>query len=131
MKTPYTDRGYASFVAAVPANLVGKEGFLVELIPGTRTIQLYSATATIQPIGTLFERLEGDTVWNVRLLGKQGTSRMIASGAITTGHAVKPVNGGTVVQANTGDTAIGVFVGEKNAVANDVIEVLDNQIVAF
>jgi hypothetical protein len=128
MKTGYTDRGYYSFTAAVAGALEGKEGYLVELVPGTRTIQLYTATAGRSALGTLFQHLEGDdNTWNVRLLGKGGTVRMVASGNIQQGLPVKGANGGTVIQAATGDKAMGVLVGPSAAqVANDIIEVADN-----
>lgn len=130
-KATYNDRAYQTFPAAVPANLVGKEGYLVELAPGTNTIQLYTATAGRPPIGVLFERLEGDINWNVRKIGAAATVRMIASGNIAAGAQVKAANGGTIVQANSADNAIGVSVDGVAHVANDVLEIADGFFTAY
>ena len=51
MKITSNDSPYQSFPAAVPANLVGMEGYAVELIPGTNTIQLYTATGGVPLLG--------------------------------------------------------------------------------
>lgn len=130
-KALYNDRAYESFLAAVPANLVGKAGYLVEFAPGTRTIQLYTATAARPPIGVLFQNLEGDTYWNVRMIGRAASVRMIASGNIAANAQVKGANGGTIVQANTGDNCIGVSVDGAAHVANDIMEVADSYFVGF
>lgn len=127
-KQTYVDSPYKAFPAAVPANLVGMEGYAVELVPGTNTIQLYTATAGRPLLGWLFERLEGDVNWNVRLCGKGGTVRAIAGdGSIGQAPAyVKAQNGGTMVAANSGDLAHGFKHSPSVAdVANDVIEIQD------
>lgn len=127
-KQVYSDSPYKSFPAAVPANLVGMEGYAVELVPGTNTIQLYTATAGRPLLGWLFERLEGDVTWNVRLIGKGGTVRAIA-GDGSIGQApcyVKAQNGGTMVAAVSGNLAHGTKVSPAVAdAANDVIEIAD------
>ena len=129
MKQTFSDSPYASFPAAVPANLVGLEGYAVELVPGTTTIQLYTATAGRPLLGWLFERLEGDVTWNVHLIGKGGTVRAVA-GDGSIGQApcyVKAQNGGTMVLANSGDLAHGYKINPSVADAQgDVIEINDN-----
>lgn len=130
-KAMFNDRAYASFKAAVPANLVGKEGYIVELAPGTSTIQLYTATGGRPPLGVLFERLEGDTAWNVRLFGRAGSCRMVASGNIAANAQVKAANGGTIVSGNQGDSCIGQCIDGVAHVANDIVEVADWSFVGF
>jgi hypothetical protein len=134
MKQTYNDSPYQSFPAAVPANLVGMEGYAVEIVPGTNTIQLYTATANRPLLGWLFERLEGDVNWNVRLAGKGGTVRCIA-GDGSIGQAPAPVKaqaGGTMVAAGNGANAHGMKINPVVAdVANDVIEIVDNFFTVF
>ena len=127
-KQTYNDSPYQTFAAAVPANLVGLEGYAVELVPGTNTIQLYTATAGRPLLGWLFERLEGDINWNVRLAGKGGTVRAVAGdGSIGTAPAyVKAQNGGTMIAAVSGNLAHGIKLSPVVAdAANDVIEIQD------
>lgn len=128
-KQTFSDTPYASFLAAVPANLVGLEGYAVEQVPGTQTIQLYTATAGRPLLGFLFERLEGDTAWNVRLAGKGGTVRAVAGdGSIAQAPCyVKAQNGGTMILANSGDLAHGIKISPSVADAQgDIIEINDN-----
>ena len=133
-KQTYVDSPYKSFPAAVPANLVGLEGYAVEIVPGTNTIQLYTATAGRPLLGWLFERLEGDTAWNVRLAGKGGTVRAIA-GDGSIGQApcwVKAQAGGTMIACNNGGNAHGIKHSPLVAdAANDVIEIQDVFAVAY
>lgn len=129
-KATYNDRAYETFAAAVPANLVGKEGYVVEIIPGTKTIQLYTATAGRPPLWVLFQRLEGGADWSVRKIGAATSVRMVASGNIAANAQVKAVNGGTIVQANQGDTAVGISADNLAHVANDILEVADALFVA-
>jgi hypothetical protein len=133
MRTTYNDSPYQSFPAAVPANLVGMEGYAVEQVPGTNTIQLYTATAGRQLLGWLFERLEGDINWNVRLAGKGGTVRCIAGdGSIGQAPAaVKAQAGGTMIACASAGNAHGLKISPLVAdAANDVIEIVDNFFVA-
>jgi len=133
-KQTYVDSPYKSFPAAVPANLVGLEGYAVEIVPGTNTIQLYTATANRPLLGWLFERLEGDVTWNVRLAGKGGTVRAIA-GDGSIGQApcwVKAQAGGTMVACGNGGNANGIKHSPAGAdAANDVIEIQDVFAVAY
>jgi len=123
-KVTYQDRPYRSFVAAVPANLVGQEGMLVELIPGTNTIQLYNAGI---PLGVLLDRLEGSTAWNVRLIGGGGTLRGIAGGAINPPAYVKASAGGTMVAGNSADKCLGIAIFPYQINQGDIIEVVDDR----
>jgi len=133
-KQTYVDSPYKSFPAAVPANLVGLEGYAVEMVPGTNTIQLYTATAGRPLLGFLFERLEGDVNWAVRLIGKGGTLRAVA-GDGTIGQApcwVKAVNGGTLSLATAGQNAVGFKISPVGAdAAGDIIEIVDEPAVAY
>ena len=124
MRLTANDSPYQSFNAAVPANLVGKEGYGVEQVSGTNTIQLYTAGPLI---GWLYQRLEGDTAWNVRLAGKGGTVRVVAGGAIGAAPAmVKMLTGGTMVAAATTEKAHGVKIRDVAASASgDFIEIID------
>ena len=125
-KANYNDRAYASFVADVPANLLGKEGYVVELVPAKKTIRLYTATAGIPPLGILFQRLEGSNAWSVRMIGRAATVRVVAGGNIAANAQVKASNGGTVIAANQGDAAIGFAVDGIAHVANDIFEIADD-----
>jgi hypothetical protein len=126
MQPTYSDTAYRSFTAGTPADLVGKEHYLVELVSASASIQLLTSGA---PIGVLKSRMESDSQWNTRLIGKGGTVVMIAGGAIAAGAYVKGLSGGKVVTANTTEKAIGVYLGADAAVDGDLIEVLDNTLV--
>jgi hypothetical protein len=133
-KQTYIDSPYKTFPAAVPANLVGLEGYAVELIPGTNTIQLYTATAGRPLLGFLYERLEGDVNWVVRLPGKGGTLRAVCADG-TIGQApcwVKAVAGGGVSAAGIGANAVGFKISPAGPdAAGDVIEIMDELTVAY
>ena len=124
----YNDSPYQSFPANVAADLLGKDGYAVELVPGSNNIQLYTATAGRPLLGWLFEKLEGDINWNVRLAGKGGTVRCVA-GDGSIGQApcfVKAQAGGTMIAGTSGAVAHGVKISPVVAdAANDVIEIND------
>lgn len=123
MYETFTDGPYRTYKAAVAADLIGKENLVVEQVAGAETIQLFTNGI---PLGTLFQRLEGSDQWTVRLLGKGGTLKAIAGGAINSPAYVKPANGGKVVAAAQADLAIGIKTSPvAAAAANDVIEVVD------
>lgn len=122
-KQTYVDTAYRSFEADVPANLVGMEGYVVEIVAGKSTIQLYQAGI---PIGVLLQRLEGSNAWNVHLFGKGGTCRAVAGGAINAPAFVKAAAGGKMVAAASADKCQGIAILPLIAAANDVIEVIDN-----
>lgn len=122
-KEIFIDGSYATFEAAVPADLVGKEDYYVELVSGTRTIQL--ATSGVA-IGVLKARLQGGKDWTVRLLGCGGTYRAKASGAITHLAAVKVASGGTAVAQGGSGRITGYLLSPvAGAAANDICEILD------
>ena len=117
------DGCYATFEANVPADLAGKEYYYVELVGGTRKIQL--ATSGVA-IGVLETRLQGGKDWTVRLLGGGGSYKVKASGAITHLAAVKAANGGTAVaQGGSGRITGYLLAPVEDAAANDICEVLD------
>jgi len=124
MRETYVDSAYRPYKAAVAADLLGKEGYVVEQVAGAETIQLYTNGI---PLGVLHSRLEGQDVWTVRLIGKGGTLKCVAGGAINSPAYVKPANGGKVVAAASGNLSIGVKTSPVVAAADgDVIEVVDN-----
>lgn len=117
------DSAYRAFKAAVAADLIGKEGYAVEQVAGAETIQLYTAGPLL---GFLDQRLEGGDQWSVRLLGKGGTVKAVAGGAIATPGYVKPANGGKVVAAAQGNLGCGSKVSPvANSADGDVIEIHD------
>lgn len=132
-KQTFVDSPYKSFPAAVHANLVGMEGYAVEMIPGTNTIQLYTATAGRPPLGWLFERLEGDVNWSVRLIGKGGTVRTVAGDA-TIGQAPAAVSiaaGGAMTACASGGNAQGLKISPPGPdAAGDVLEIVDGFFIA-
>jgi hypothetical protein len=122
-KITYVNTAYRSFEANVPDDLVGKEGYVVEVVAGSTKIQIYQAGI---PIGVLQERLEGSAAWNVRMFGKGGTLRGVSGGAINAPAYVKPAAGGTMTAAGSADKCCGVALLPLVAAAGDVIEVIDN-----
>ena len=122
-KQTYVDTPYRSFEANVAADLVGKEGYVVEIVAGSNKIQLYQAGI---PIGVLQQRLEGSSAWNVRMFGKGGTLRAVAGGAINAPAYVKAAAGGQMVAAAQNDKCHGVAISPLVCAQNDIIEVIDN-----
>lgn len=119
----FVDSPYRAYKAAVAAALIGKENYVVEQAAAAETIQLFTSGI---PLGVLRERLEGSDHWNVRLLGKGGTVKVIASGAINTPAYVKAESGGKVIAASSTNLAIGVKTSPAAAAAaGDVIEIVD------
>ena len=119
----FTDGPRRAFKAEVAADLAGKEGYVVEMVANKETVQLFNGGI---PIGVLEQRMQGSEDWTVRLLGKGGTLKVKAGGAIATPAYVKPANGGKVVAAAQGNLAIGVKVSPAAAAADgDVIEIVD------
>lgn len=119
----FEDGPYRAYKAAVAADLLGKEKYLVEQVAGAETIQLFTSGI---PLGVLHQKLEGDDVWSVRLLGKGGTVKVIANGVIATPAYVKAENGGKVVASSSTNLSIGVKTSPvADAAAGDVIEIVD------
>ncbi len=121
-KITYVDTAYRQFESNVADALVGKEGYVVEIVAGNK-IQLYNAGI---PIGVLFQRLEGSQAWSVRLFGKGGTLRAIAGGAINSPAYIKPAAGGKMVAGGSGDKCQGVAIQPAVCADGDFIEVIDN-----
>lgn len=117
----FNDGPYRTFEADVPGDLAGKENYLVELT-ATGTIQLFTSGVAI---GVLHQRLEGGADWNVRLLGKGGTVKVIANGAITAAGRVKGESGGKVVALGASGRSIGSLISPDTAAAGDVCEIID------
>jgi hypothetical protein len=120
MKISYVDGPYRSFTQNVADALVGKEGLAVELVSADK-VQLLAAAL---PIGINYGRLEGSQAVSIRLLGKGGTLRGIASAAIAVGAAVKLGAGGKFVTANSADKAHGIALS-ATAADGDFLEVQD------
>ena len=126
MGPTFIDGAYRAFEPVTLADLVGKEGYMVELTSAGK-IQLYSGSSGVLPIGVLSQTMgPSGGWWTVRLLGKGGTVRMIASGAITIGTAVRVASGGLMAAASGAGMNQGVLVGDITPSASgDWIEVLD------
>lgn len=91
--------------ANVPADLAGKEGYIVEQVAGSEKVQLYTNGI---PYAVLYERLQGAGDWSAYLISAGGIVPCIAGGAINTPAYVKPANGGKVVAAAQGNLTCGV-----------------------
>lgn len=123
----YTDSPYRAYRAAVAADLIGKEGYAVEQVAGAETIQLYTNGICI---GFLKERLEGSDHWNVALIGKGGTTKVVAGDAIASPGYVKVANGGKVVAAAAA-LAVGIKTSPVgNSADGDVIEIISGYVTA-
>lgn len=122
-KQTYIDGCRAAFEADVPADLIGKEHHYVELVSGSRKIQLLT---TGDAIGVLENKLEGGVDWTVRLLGCGGSYKAVAGGAITHLAAVKGASGGKAVAQGGSGRITGKYISpESSAADGDVVEVLD------
>jgi hypothetical protein len=119
----YSDSPYKTFTAEVPADLVGKEGYLVQLVATKNTIELFNGGLAI---GVLQQRLQGSSDWTVRLLGKGGTVKVVQDGAIAVGGRVKAANGGKVTPLGASGRSLGIKLSPAaNGANNDVIELID------
>lgn len=125
--TAYVDTPYAPFVEAVADALLDKEGFLVELGTAADSVQL--ATSGANSFGVLFRKEKGNPHVNVRVLGKGGTVRVVAGGAIPKGSQVIWGTGGKVVvlPASAGTyRVIGRKLTQGTSADGHVIEILDD-----
>ena len=118
----YTDTAYKAFAEETVDALLNKEGFLVELGTADGTVKLATSAATA--IGVLFQKQPGNPHVNVRLLGKGGTVKVVAGGAIAKGALVTWGTGGKFVSAASGNT-LGRKLTQGNSADNDVIEIVD------
>ena len=119
----YTDTPYYAFAEETTDALLDKEFYLVELGTAQGTVKL--ATSAANAVGVLFQKQEGNPHVNVRLLGKGGTVKMIAGGAIAKGARVTWATGGKLASATSG-TLLGRKLTQGTSAANDIIEVLDD-----
>lgn len=105
-----------SFPANVTANLVGMEGYPVEMVDAdTRKIQLLASGIYL---GVLFERLEGSAAWLVHTRGP--VRKAVAGGAINAPAYVKMGTTG-LVAASSADKAHGIALGPKTIATNDIV----------
>jgi hypothetical protein len=101
--------------ANVPADLAGKEHYIVEQVAGSKKVQLYTNGI---PYAVLYERLQGSGDWSAVLISAGGICPCIAGGAIDTPAFVKPQNGGKVIAAASGNLACGTKRKPETAAAD-------------
>jgi hypothetical protein len=118
----YSDSPYRPFKEATLDALLNMEGRLVELGTAADTVQL--ATSGNNAIGVLVRKEEGRPHVNVRLLGKGGTIKVVAGGAIAKGATVGWGTDGKVVAQATGNT-LGRKLSQGTSANNEVIEIVD------
>ncbi|MCW1913730.1 hypothetical protein OJ996_09100 [Luteolibacter sp. GHJ8] len=118
----YTDTAYKAFAEESTDALLNKEGYLVELGTADGTVKLATSSATA--IGVLFQKQPGNPHVNVRLLGRGGTIKVVAGGAIAKGALVVWGTGGKFVSAASGNT-LGRKLTQGTSADNDVIEIVD------
>lgn len=128
----YVEESYRTFQEEVAGALDGKQFNLVALGTADNTIKLNATLG--QAIGVFFAKLQPGTGrkddCSVRMLGKEGTVKVIQNAAIAYGARVmedstaltkvKPVPGTTGTYRS-----IGLKVSEGGGAQNDVIEILD------
>lgn len=123
-KSFYTEWPKHSFVENVPAALVGKENYPVELVDAdTQKIQLLNAGIHI---GTISERLEGSSAYLVHTRGP--IRKCIAQSAINAPAYVKMVNGG-LAPANSGDKCHGIAISPKTIAVGDIVSFIQTDCV--
>ncbi|MBK1884883.1 hypothetical protein JIN85_20905, partial [Luteolibacter pohnpeiensis] len=114
-----------SFVEETVDALLNQEHKLVELGAAAGSVKL--ATSAANAVGVLTEKQPGNPHVTVRLLGKGGTVKMVASAIINKGERLTWAAGGNVAPAATG-FLLGRKLTQGASAAGDVIEVLDNPI---
>lgn len=122
----YTDTPYYSFKESTTDALLDKEGYLLALDTNEGTAKL--ATSVTDAIAVLQAKQEGNPHINARLLGKGGTVKVVAGGAIPKGSRVIWGTGGKVivVPASAGTyRTLGIKLSQGTSANNDVIEILD------
>ena len=128
--TTYVNENTRAFNVGTAGALDGKIDLLVELDPATKNGVILLATAGNE-IGVVRNELSpGAKQVSIRLLGKDGTVRLVQNGPIAKGarvvaDATSP--GRVKAQPTTTGTylTIGRKLGEGPGVAGEVIEVLD------
>lgn len=121
----YSDSPYHSFIEETVDALLNQEHKLVELGAAAGSVKL--ATSAANAVGVLTEKQPGNPHVTVRLLGKGGTVKMVASGIVNKGERLTWAAGGNVASAATG-FLLGRKLTQGASAAGDVIEVLDNPI---
>lgn len=123
----YNDSAYKTFNESTVGALDASVGLAVALDTAENTVK--KATSATDSIGVIAGKLQdgplGDGAVNVRLLGKGGTVKVVAGGAIAKGARVKTAAGGKVVAASSSDRSIGVKLTQGSSADGDVIEILD------
>jgi hypothetical protein len=109
-----------SFQAAVPANLIGKEGFPVEIVAigqSATTIQLLNAGIYV---GVLFERLEGSGAWLVHTRGPIRKAVAAQAMNVANGPIYVKMTAAGLVPAVSGDKVCGLLMSTA-AAANSIV----------
>jgi hypothetical protein len=113
----FTEFPKDSFQAAVPANLIGKEGWPVEILATTASQTTVQLLANGIYIGVLRERLEGSVSWLVDTRGP--VRKGVAAGALALGGAGTPIyikqSANGLVAANSGDHVCGLLLTPASA----------------
>lgn len=119
----YTEECILPFQADNKPDLIGKEHYFVEIIPGTRTVQLFDEG---KAIGSIVQDLQGTDTVSVRLIGSEGTRKVKLSGSVAHLAEVKVVPGGTCVAATGVDAYIGILLSPVGGgVSGDIVEILN------
>lgn len=122
----YQDTPYHPFAEETTDALLNKEFFFVALGTNEGTVKL--ATSQDDVIGVLYRKDQGNPHVNVRLLGKGGTVKVKAGGAITKAARVIWGTGAkAIIQPGTAGTyrTLGMKLSQGTSADNDVIEILD------
>lgn len=100
------DGAYGSFREAVADALVGKEGYLVELVTAD-TVQLVATVGKEFGVIDFTDKTTGDV--RVRFLNAPGIAKFVQGAAIAGGAKIKAAVGGKVVTAaSVGDRTLGI-----------------------
>ena len=112
----FTEFPKESFQAAVPANLVGKEGWPVEILNlGQSAITIQILNAGIY-IGVLRERLEGSVSWLVDTRGPIRKGVAAQAMPLANGLPIYVKQSATgLVPANSGDKVCGLLLTPASA----------------
>lgn len=128
----YVDESYRTFQEEVAGALDGKENNLVELGAADNSIKLNATLG--HAIGVMREKLQPGTGRKddvtVRMLGKEGTCKVIQNAAINYGvRVMEDATALTKVKAVPGTTgtyrSIGLKLSQGGGAQNDEIEILD------
>jgi hypothetical protein len=123
-KVTYQEGNTLTAEEAVLNALEGKEGLLVSINTAGKAVLF---DGTIPAVGVYQGRLQpGSPAVSIRLLGKNGTVRLVQNAAINPGVRVTGVSANArVVAATTGTRSVGIKLSPFTGAAGDVIEVSD------